>query len=164
MPSNAVLRQAACESHLHDREINMYRQFFDLLHDIRGSNSSITLDVPDVYHVHLEDIVEKETDGSGTCILIENLKSQGYSMADKMGGADYRHCRLALTSLAHYHALTLTALRKWADPLTGECTNLPPSVEFILEKTLYDTSTSQMIKNWSSCLIEFAKDVERPDV
>jgi hypothetical protein len=29
-------------------------------------------------------------------------------MSDKFGGADYRHCHLALTSLAHYHVYDLS--------------------------------------------------------
>ena len=62
-------------------------------------------DVPDVYYTHIEDLVAGETDGSGTCTLLENLKAEGYRMADKLEGADYRHCHMALTSLAHYHRL-----------------------------------------------------------
>jgi hypothetical protein len=42
-------------------------------------------DVPDLYYTHIEDIVPGETDGLGTCTLLENPKAEGYLMADKFG-------------------------------------------------------------------------------
>ncbi len=159
-----LLRQAAYESRAHHREIQMYHQFFDLLREIQAGQSSIKLDVPDVYYVHMEDIVKNESDGSGTCILLEDLKSQGYCMSDKVDGADYRHCQLALTSLAHYHALTITALRKWINLSTGDRSNIPPNAEFVFQKTMFDVSITQIIKDWSNSILNFAKEVERPDV
>lgn len=157
------MRQAANEWHPHDREINMYHQFFGLLRKLNVDNL-IPLDVPDVYYTHKEEAVEGETDGSDTCILLEDLKDKGYVMSDKLGGADYRHCHLALTSLAHYHALTLAALRKWTDPTTGDCSKIPPEASFILEKTMYDMGSYQMLKDWAVGLITFTHDIDRRDV
>ena len=164
LPTNVLLRQAAYESHVHHREMKMYNQLFDLLREIKGDRSSITLDVPDSYYLHMEEIVKDKSDGSGTCILLEDLKSQGYCMSDKVEGADYGHCQIALSSLAHYHALTFAALRKWLDPVTGERRNMPPNAEFILEKTMYDVSSVQIIKDWSNCILDFAREMNRPDV
>jgi hypothetical protein len=86
-------------------------------------------------------------------------------MSDKFGGADYRHCHLALTSLAHYHAMTMSAVRKWKDPSTDELSNLPESVKFLVkEKTVYEVSAVQIARDFSKKMIEFAQDVKRPDV
>lgn len=159
-----MLRQMAYESRVHYREINMYQTFFDLLREINTSHSKITLDVPDVYYFHNEEVVKGGTDGSGICILLEDLKDKGYVMPDKIRGADYRHCLLALTSLAHYHSLTLTALKKWTDPETGECSKIPPAATFILEKTMHDVGISKFVQDMSNAFIDFAKDVNRPDV
>lgn len=163
LPSNSTLRQVTYESRVHNREIQMYDKFFDLLRDI-CPDESVPLDVPEVYYVHLEEIVKDGPDGSGTCILLEDLKDKGYIMCDKLSGADYRHCQLALTSLAHYHALTMMALKKWTDPETGECSKIPPEAAFIFsEKTMFDMGAN-IVRNWSTAFTDFTNDINRPDV
>ncbi|EFX81341.1 hypothetical protein DAPPUDRAFT_242233 [Daphnia pulex] len=119
LPSNIFIRKSVCKYRVHQREINIYQNFFKLLREIHRPDNEIPLDVPDVYYSHIEDIIPGETDGSGTCILLENLKAEGYRMADKVEGADYQHCHMALTSLAHYHALTLSALVEWVTSFTS---------------------------------------------
>ncbi|KAI9561521.1 hypothetical protein GHT06_012480 [Daphnia sinensis] len=164
LPSNFLLRKSAYESRVHHREINMYHHFFALLREMHA-DQPIPLDVPDCYYTHLEEVVKGETDGSGTCILLEDLKSENYRMADKVRGADYRHCHTALTSLAHYHALTLSAVRKWKDPSTGELSNMPPVAKFVLEeKSMYDAGIIKILQDFSVSIVNFAKDMDRPDV
>ncbi|KAK4001914.1 hypothetical protein OUZ56_003779 [Daphnia magna] len=165
LPTNALLRQAAYESHTHHREINMYHHFFGLLREMHA-DQPIPLDVPDVYYTHIEEMVVKDgTDGSGICTLLEDLKAQGYRMAEKALGADYRHCHMALTSLAHFHALTLNVVRKWTDPATGELSNMPPTNTFFLEeKTMYDIGMLEMIQDNYQNIVEFAAEVDRPDL
>ena len=125
----------------------------------------IPLDVPDVYYTHIEDIVAGETDGSGTCTLLENLKAEGYRMADKLEGADYRHCHMALTSLAHYHALTMSAVRKWKDPATGELLQVPATAKFLVEEeAMFDLRIVKILPDFSVSVINFLQDMERPDV
>ncbi|KAI9561519.1 hypothetical protein GHT06_012478 [Daphnia sinensis] len=164
LPTNALLRQAAYEAHTHHREINMYHHFFGLLREMHA-DQPIPLDVPDVYHTHIEEMVKDGTDGSGICTLLEDLKAQGYRMASKALGADYRHCHMALTSLAHFHALTLNAVRKWTDPATGELSNMPPTVKFLVEeKTMYDMGILEMVQDNFKNIVEFAEEVNRPDL
>lgn len=164
LPSNLVLRQAAYESHTHHHEMHMYLHFFSLLREMYAGQE-IPLDIPDIYYVNIEEIIPGETDGSGTCIVLEDLSTQGYCMSDKFGGADFQHCHMALTSLAHYHALTMSALRKWKDPATGELSNIPPTAKFLMqEKTVYEVSAVQIARDFSKKMIEFAQDVKRPDV
>lgn len=159
-----MLRRSAYESRVHHREINIYHHFFVLLREMHA-DQPIPFDVPDCYYTHLEEVVKGETDGSGTCILLQNLKAENYRMEDKIRGADYRHCHTALTSLAHYHALTLNAVRKWTDPSTGELSNLPPVAKFILEeKSMYDGGIIKMMQDFSVSIVNFAKEIDRPDV
>lgn len=141
----------------------MYNSFFDHLRTLDPTHQ-VPLDVPDAYYVHLEEMVEGGADGMGTCIILEDLKSQGYIMSDKAVGADYQHCHLVLTSLAHYHAHTITALRQWTDPATGQFTNIPSDALFILENTIYESGGVQLVKNWGAGIVEFARDIHRPDV
>jgi hypothetical protein len=164
LPSNAMLRIAAYEARTHHREMDVYQNFFGLLQQMHPG-LPIPLDVPDVYYSHMEEIVQGGADGSGTCTLLEDLKAEGYRMTDKVEGADYRHCQIALTSLAHYHALTISAVRKWTDPSTGELSKIPQGAKFIVEgTTMYDTGALQMMQDSSKNVIQFAIDVERPDV
>jgi hypothetical protein len=164
LPSNLMLRLAAYESRTHHHEMHMYLHFFSLLQGMHAGQQ-IPLDIPSIYYVNIEEIIPGETDGSGTCIVLEDLSTQGYCMSDKFGGADYRHCHLALTSLAHYHALTMSAVRKWKDPSTDELSNLPESVKFLVkEKTVYEVSAVQIARDFSKKMIEFTQDVKRPDV
>jgi hypothetical protein len=164
LPSNSFLRQAAYEMRTHPREISMYHNFFRLLREVH-EDQPIPLDVPDVYYTHIEEIVPGETDGSGICTLLEDLKAEGYRMADKVEGADYRHCHMALTSLAHYHALTMSAVRKWKDPATGELSQVPSSAKFLVEeKTFYEYGMVKYIENSFKCFLDFVQKVERPDV
>ena len=69
------------------------------------------LDVPEGFYAHIDD-----TDDTKTVVVIEELKHQGYTMIDKHAGADAHHVKLALTSLANYHALTIALLRKHLAP------------------------------------------------
>jgi hypothetical protein len=142
----------------------MYQDFFILLREMHR-DKPIPLDVPDLYYSHIEDIIAGETDGSGTCTLLENLKAEGYLMADKVEGADLRHCHMALTSLAHYHALTLSAVRKWKDPATGKLSQVPSCAKFLVEeKTFYEYGMEKYIKNSFKCFLDFVQKEERPDV
>jgi hypothetical protein len=164
LPSNFLLRKSVHESRVHHREINMYHHFFNSLREMHADHP-IPLDVPDVYYTHIEEIVPGETDGSGICTLLEDLKAEGYRMADKVEGADYRHCHMALTSLAHFHALTISAVRKWKDPATGELSNIPPTAKFLVdEKTFFEYGMVKYVENFSKCIVEFTQEVERPDV
>ncbi|XP_046637597.1 uncharacterized protein LOC124315904 [Daphnia pulicaria] len=164
LPSNFLLRKSVHESRVHHREINMYHHFFNSLREMHADHP-IPLDVPDVYYTHMEEMVQGGADGSGTCTLLEDLKAEGYRMADKVEGADYRHCHMALTSLAHFHALTISAVRKWKDPATGKLSNIPPMAKFLVEeKTMYDVGIIKIISDFSVSIVDFLKDIKRPDL
>ncbi|KAI9561522.1 hypothetical protein GHT06_012481 [Daphnia sinensis] len=158
LPANFLLRQAAYEAGAHHREIKVYDHFFSLLREMYA-DQPIPFNVPDCYYTHVEEVVKGETDGSGICILLQDLKAENYRMADKKQGADYRHCHMALTSLAHFHALTLNALRQWKDPSTGQLSNCPANAKFLQEeKTFYDFGQAQYIESLEEW---FAKVLQR---
>ncbi|XP_057373635.1 uncharacterized protein LOC130694575 [Daphnia carinata] len=164
LPANFLLRQAAYQSGVHHREIKMYDHFFGLLREMYA-DQPIPFNVPDCYYTHVEEVVKGETDGSGICILLQDLKAENYRMADKTQGADYRHCHMALTSLAHFHALTLNALRQWKDPSTCQLSNCPPNAKFLQdEKTFYDFGMAQHIPNSSKSMLDFIQEANRPDL
>lgn len=169
------MREAVYESRAHHREHNVYKILFEFLRVIRG-DLPIPLDVPHFYHGHIEEIIEGESDGSGTCILLENLKEDCYQMVDKNEGLDEDHVRLALTSLAHYHALTMAALRKLINSAeeskegndrTFDCFEQElrhKQLGFLLEKTIADQGPVETIQPWLEVFIDLAYEINREDV
>ena len=161
------MREAAYASRVHHREIDMYRNFFDVLRQIRAdagvTADQIPLEVAETYYVHMEEIVKGQTDGSNTAVVIENFKSQGYGMIDKYEGADYEHANVALVTLAHYHALTITFVRKYA-ATDGQTISYPPEAEFLAEKTIFDVGAKDMISPWIQTHIDMLKLLNRHDV
>ena len=153
------MRRAATSGGVYYREISAYRNLFPLLRDLRGDRP-IPLDVSDLYYARLDD-------DDNTCVLLEDLKAKGFRMTDKTQGVDFHHARLAVISLAHYHSLTMTALRSWKQhsSSTGEITiNYPDGIQFMKEKSTFDKDPIPAIKDWLWVLIEFTEDVQRPDV
>ncbi|EFX81550.1 hypothetical protein DAPPUDRAFT_317513 [Daphnia pulex] len=118
-PSYSFLRQAADDMCAHHREINMYHNFFRLLREVHEDHPMLFyfLNVPDVYYSHIEDIIPGETDGSGTCILLENLKAEGYRMADKVEGGDYQHCEWLAELLQRLPEIILVDTLESSGPL-----------------------------------------------
>lgn len=138
LPSNSGLRLVASNMKIHDREVSMYHGFFKLLEQLRDESGvtakEIPLDIPESYYVHVD---MDDKDQKGTVVVIEELKCQGYTMIDKQTGADPLHVKQALTSLANYHALTITFLRKHLAS-DGQSIVYPPGSEFLNEKTIYE--------------------------
>lgn len=153
------MRESAKEWSLHEREASVYQELFKVLYELRGDRP-VPLDVPLVYYSNVDDL----TDGSATCILMENLLRRGYRMADKVHGVNDAHVRVALASLAHYHSLTIGAIRQWWDPSIKQMTKFPVNLEFLLEKTLLEMNPAGFIKGWVDVYRDFCRDVQRTDV
>jgi len=159
LPLNAVMRQAASSNGVYKREISVYRDLFPLLRDLRGDHH-IPLDVSDLYYGKLGD-------DDNTCVLLEDLKAKGFKVTDKTHGCDFHHARLAVISLAHYHSLTMTAVKSWTElsSTTGKLTvDNPDRIKFIQEKSMLDNDPVPMLKGWLETLIAFTEEVQRPDV
>jgi len=154
-----MMRQAASSNGVYNREIAVYRDLFPLLRDLRGDRH-IPLDVSDLYYGKLGD-------DDNTCILLEDLKAKGFKVTDKTHGSDFYHARLAVISLAHYHSLTMTALKSWTElsSTTGELTvNYPDQMKFMKEKSMFDNDPVAMLGPFLETLIEFTEELQRPDV
>lgn len=160
------MKEAAYGAGMHQREIGMYSKLFTLLTETFSIPYLIPLDVPEIYYSHVEDtlaINATSVKSPGTCIVLENALSNGYRMEDKSIGADDEHTRLAFTSLAHLHALTVVALSGWIDPIAQEC-SLPNQVQFLLCKTLVDHSPAETVSPWVDAFIELAVEFDKHEV
>ncbi len=162
LPVNKLLRQAASFMKVHDREIGMYGFLFQNLQKVREeaglSANDIPLDVPESYYVHVG-----EVDDTETVIAIEELKGQGYVMADKMTGLDPHHVKLALSSLAHYHALSIAFLRKHV-AADGETWALPSGLQFLNEPSPYEQTPPEMMESFMKNSVDLMRLLGREDV
>lgn len=153
------MREAATSTDVYARELGMYRDFFDVLREVRGDRP-IPLDVPRLYYGHMET-------EANTCLIMEDLKTQGFRTADKLQGCDFNHARIAVRSLAHYHSLTMRVVRNWTEtsPTTGQkIVVYPDRVKFLAEKSIFDADPAVMVKDWVYNYIDFAHELQRPDV
>ena len=145
---------------VHNREIAMYQTFFDLLRQFRSSAGlsadQIPLDVPAVYYTH------EDLDGSGTVMIMEDLRCEGFGMIDKINGSDYEHATLALTSLAHYHALSIAFVRKYVSA-DGSSVDYPAGAEFLAEKSAFEDIVD-IVHQWIKTHIELMRKMDREDV
>ena len=132
--------EMALESKAYEREIAMYSVVFDRLYQTRYeaglSEEDLPLYVPQIYYVHLKDKNQKKVaNGLDTCVLMEDLTAAGFHMTDKHKGCDDEQVRLALRSLANYHALGIATLKKWIDH-NGQVV-LPRSLHFLTESMAF---------------------------
>ena len=154
-----MMKEAAWAGGIYVREIGIYRDLFPALKEIRGDHW-IPLDTSEWYYA-------RSDDPDHTCLLLEDLKTKGYTVTDKIHGCDYQHALLAVTSLANYHALTMAAMRQWTrkDPTTGKMTvNYPENLKFLAGKTIFEADPVLMVKDWFGNYIQFTHDLQRPDV
>jgi len=163
-PLNSIMRELAlitCD--VYKREIAVYRNLFPLLLEIRG-DCPIPFDVSKLYY-------SRSDDDESTCLMLENLKTEGFRLPkDTTQGLetiDFDHARLAVISLAHYHSLTMKALRSWVEvsSTTGELMiNYPDEVKFLEEKSCFNTVSSAMIKPWLRSMVNLTAKIQRPDL
>ncbi len=156
------MRAMATSMTLHDREIEMYGSFFQVLEKLREESGltakDVPLDVPEGFYAHIDD-----TDDTKTVVVIEELKHQGYTMIDKHAGADAHHVKLALTSLANYHALTIALLRKHLAP-DGKTVLYPPGAEFMAQPSGFESNTIEMMEPFIKQIENLLERLDRPIV
>ena len=160
------MQNMALQTKVYDREIDMYRTLFDQLRQVRQeadlNEDELPIDVPTVYYVNLEEKKKNVADGLNTCVLLEDLKAAGFEMADKYQGCDEAHVRVALRSLANYHALGIAAIKKWKGQ-DAEL-NLPPDVSFMLQKSVAETVSKDDTVSWLGGVVDMFKEEDREDV
>ena len=138
----------------------MYSHFFDILKNIREdsgcTSAEIPLNVPEAYYTYLGG-----KDTPGVVISMEELKYQGYGMVDKHTGSDVAHAKVVLTSLAHYHALTIAFLRKHS---TSDGHQLPASAEFLNESAAFEKLSRNCAEPWNKANKDLMRLCDREDV
>jgi len=166
LPSNSIMQTMALEAKVYNREIDMYNSMFDQLRQIRLeaglSEEDLPLDIPNVYYVHLKDKSKGENDTLDTCVLLEDLSAEGFRMANKYEGCDDAHVRVALQSLANYHALSIAGLKKWKS--RDGSVNVPPAIDFILEKTMIELMTNDLRRAWLNPYSKLLGEAGREDL
>lgn len=73
--------------------------------------TQVPLNVPEIYFTKLD---EEGTSGENTTVLVmQELKSLGYTMRNKEDGCSFDEARQVLGSLANYHALTMALIAEY---------------------------------------------------
>ena len=149
---------------IHNREIAMYGGLFPQLQKLKNeaglSADQVPLDVPNSYYVNVD---ENDGTGTGTVIVMEELKGPGFVMVEKVNGCDFEHAKLSLTSLAHYHALTIAFLRKHVTR-EGETVVYPSVVDFLNQPSPNEMMPIELIKGPFENSVKLMNLVGRHDV
>jgi len=148
LPSNPLLRAAAADFQVYDREIASYCHLHPLLRQIRNeaglTHEDLALQVPEIYYTSLDGTKGKGKESS-TVVVMEELSSQGFKMTDKVAGCSAEEAKMTLAALANYHALTFMMLRKYQNPDGSH--SLPPSVESVLHSLDFENMMVSMVNS-----------------
>jgi len=148
LPSNPLLRAAAADFQVYDREIASYCHLHPLLRQIRNeaglTHEDLALQVPEIYYTSL-DGTKGNGKESSTVVVMEELSSQGFKMTDKVAGCSAEEAKMTLAALANYHALTFMMLRKYQNADGSH--SLPPSVESVLHSLDFENMMVSMVNS-----------------
>ena len=160
--SSIAFRGKVSSFKMHYREADMYDKYFQLLRELRCNSDSLTdqipLDVPDLYFVS-----KAGKDEAETVLVIEDLMSSGYAMIDKTQGSDLKHANVALTSLAHFHALAIAFLRQHFEPESQKVV-YPPGAEFLYTSSPFDLFPMDMVQPYIEATIQLMQALGREEV
>ncbi|XP_008207762.1 uncharacterized protein LOC103316329 isoform X1 [Nasonia vitripennis] len=133
------------EIFLYEELIPMYRSLYKGAFDV----------VPECYGCALSSKNGADEVDEDAVILLENLKVKGYYMADRHEGLNYDHLKIAVTTLAKFHAIGLSIKHKkpaylatvqtYAKPLAVGSQNMFPFLDGMLEALSNDPSTSKYV-------------------
>ena len=163
------MRAPAITQRVFDREEAIYRHLHAELRKVRAkagaTNASIPLNVPRMYYGCIdqatEDIRKKIKTDYNAVVVLENLKAQGFAMADKLVGCTFKEAQATLNSLANFHAIGMVMLRqrKTSD---GDY-NLPDSIKFIREKLMFDDMGPAMLGPTIPAYVKAVKQLGHPE-
>lgn len=94
------------ERSIFEREINTYTLILPPLHRLL-SNSSL-----ENYQLLSANLLYTVSDLSKQVIIMEDLKAQGFKMADRTLGLDLRHCLLVMKQIGRYHGASAVLQQK----------------------------------------------------
>lgn len=115
LPHNQMMFLSAQAMRLHTREIAVYQYFHPKLRELRKKagfkEDEVPLNVPEIYFTKLD---EEGTSGENTTVLVmQELKSLGFTMRNKEEGCSFNEAQQVLGSLANYHALTMALIAEY---------------------------------------------------
>ena len=160
-----MLRTTALEQKVYEREISSYCHYLPLLRQIRSdaglSSTDIPLDVPEIYYSKL-DQPEKEGDANVTVLVMEELNTQGFRMADVRVGCTAEEAQLTLSTLANYHALSIMLLRKHRNP--DGSYSLPDTLHYALRPVTFCQMTHVMVSKNLPIIVALLRHLEHEEV
>ena len=142
----------------------MFGEWLPHLESIRTSNGldehSIPINTAGCYYVNLVEKEGEEGYDNDTAVVIEELKSKGFSMVEPSRCHDLHHTQLAMRTYANYHALSIAGLRKWKT--ADKSYSLPSSLD-VFSKTPYYVHPpivygSMVLPNYSRVLRHFKQE------
>ena len=164
MPSISMLFHGALDMKVFRREAVIYQHFHSELRQIRTevglSKNELPLNVPEMFYAHLD-----ESGGCGSnksVIILEDLKHLGFQMVDKRVGCTKEEAKIALSTLARYHALSIAAVKKWKLP-DGSLA-LPEPLSYIPARTTFDGQLQFMIGMYVPLHIQMLKGLGHEQV
>ena len=150
-------RENAQELHTHDREVAVYRHLFPALQEkgkqIGLGDNQVVLKVPLSYYLRIKDGSKGKTESS--VLIMEDLKWRGFQQQHATEGFDYQHCKVALTTLAQYHALSIVYMRHIRN--NDGHFNLPEQLHFVREASEFDQLVNDTLHNDVPYFMEYFK-------
>jgi hypothetical protein len=94
------------EGHVFDREIKTFFLVLPSLHSLMRSAS------PENYQPFSPNVLFTANGHPSYAIVMEDLKVQGFKMAERTSGLDMNHCLLVMRELGRYHAASVVLHEK----------------------------------------------------
>ena len=160
-----MLHISVLDSKIFRREAAIYQHFLSELRQIRAevglSEDELPLNVPELYYAHLDE--------SGGCLvnksvlIMEDLKNLGFRMVDKRMGCTKAEAKIALSTLARYHALSIAAIKKWKLP-DGSLALSEPLSFIPAGLTAFDNQIQPMLDMYLPLQIRMLKELGHEEV
>ena len=143
------MRAPAITQGVFNREEAIYRHLHAELRKLRTeagvSIGDIPLNVPKLYYSNVHQAPKEGEMGAhadyDAVLVMENLKVQGFALADKRVGCNVKEAQATLNTLANFHALGIVKLRQWKK---SDGIVLPNWFAFIQENEFDDIMPTMM--------------------
>lgn len=103
LPRNEIRIKMITDANIFVRDVNMYDKVLPALE--RFQREVVGLSKDEIYTPWPKCFACK-TDGKNDYIAMEDLKVQGFRMANRKVGLDFDHCEVVMKAMARFHALS----------------------------------------------------------
>ena len=152
---------------LHNREIAVYQHFHPKLREIRKKaglkDDEVPLNVPEIYFTKLD---EEGTSGENTTVLVmQELKSLGFTMLNKEVGCSEEEARQVLSSLANYHALTMALIAEYRSAEDErKLVTLPEPLQVVTDVPIIHQNYDKMVSASLPTFVAMMKALKHEEV